>query len=114
MTNNLKDTIINHLNKKYSWLIRYETDIWSDYTFFMKDGEVIFGHNKEFRRAYISYEKIWSLLESFFGLESEEIESLIEEWIGTHYKLEVTKSIFCTLGQCMEVVEQYKLETNNK
>ena len=89
MDNKLKHKIINYLNKEYSGLVRYETDKWKDSIFFMKDGKTIFEYNKENEYVYISYDKIWSFLESFLGLEYKETQSLTKEWVEEHYKLRV-------------------------
>ena len=91
MNDKLKHFIIkNYLNKEYSGLVRYETDGWKDYIFFMKDGKVIYEYNKKNGVVYLSYDKIWSFLSSFFGLEFEEIQVLTKEWVEEHYKLGVS------------------------
>jgi len=93
MNDKLKHKIINYLNKEYSGLIWYETDKWEDYIFFMKNDKVIFEYNKENGYVYISYDRIWSFLESFFGLKFEEIQDLTKEWVEEHYKLSVTTTL---------------------
>ena len=81
---------LKYLNSEYGDLEPYETDEYPNHIFFMKDGEVIFDYNKKNGWVYISNEKIWSLLESFFGLEYEEIQDLLKQWVEEHYKLRVT------------------------
>ena len=93
MTDKLRHTIFDYLNKNYSGLVRVETYHHPDYIFFMKNGEVIFEYNKKNRDVYISYDKIWSFLESFFGLEYEETQSLTKEWVERQFKSDVTKTI---------------------
>jgi hypothetical protein len=56
----------------------------------MKDDKFIFYYNKKNGYVGISYDKIWSFLESFFGLEYKEIQDLTKEWVEEHYKLGVT------------------------
>ena len=90
MNDKLKHKIINYLNKEYSGLTIYETDKWEDYIFFMKNDKVIFEYNKENGNVYISYDRIWSFLESFFGLEYKEIQDLTKEWVDEQFKSEVT------------------------
>ena len=90
MNDKLKHKIINYLNKEYSGLIRYETDRWKDYIFFMKDGKTIYEYNKKNGKVYISYEHIWSFLSSFFGLKYTEIQDLTKEWVEKQFKLSVT------------------------
>ena len=95
MNDKLKDFIIkNYLNKEYSGLVRYKTNKHSNIIFFMKDGEVIFEYKIKNGVVYISYNKIWSFLESFFGLKYEEIQSLTKEWVEEHYKLDITTTCF--------------------
>jgi hypothetical protein len=90
MTDNLKHKIIKYLNSEFSNLEQFETEKYPDYIFFMKDGKVIFDYNKNNGHVYISNDKIWSFLKSFFGLEYEEIQDLTKEWVEEHYKLGVT------------------------
>ena len=81
--------VIKWLNDNYGDLIPYETSRSLNHIFFMKDDEVIFDYNKKNRDVYISYDKIWTFLESFFGMEYKEIQYLTKEWVGEHYKLRV-------------------------
>lgn len=90
MTDNLKHKIIKYLNSEFSDLEQFETKKHPDYIFFMKDGEVVFDYNKKNGDVYISYDKIWSFLKKFFGLEYEEIQDIIKEWVEEHYNLRVT------------------------
>jgi hypothetical protein len=109
MTDNLKNKIIKYLNSEYPELEQFETEKYPDYIFFMKDGELIFDYNKKNEYIYISYNKIWSFLKSFFGLEYEEIQDLTKEWVEEHYKLEVTTTASTSLHKYFRVEEHYKL-----
>lgn len=80
------------MNLEFGDLTPIETEEHPDYIFFMKDGKVFFNYNKKPKTVGISYDKIWSFLESYFGLEYEEIQDIIKEWIEGHYKLRVTGS----------------------
>ncbi len=102
-------TIIKWLNSEYGDLTPYETEKRPDYIFFMKDGEVVFDYNKKNGYVYISYDKIWSFLESFFGLEYEEIQDLTKEWVEEHYKLGVTTTRELKGKRPSMVEEHYKL-----
>ena len=82
--------VLKYLNTIYGDLTPFETDKHPNFIFFMKDGEVIFDYNKKNGKVYISYDRIWSFLESFFGLKYEEIQDLTKEWVEEHYKLSVT------------------------
>ena len=111
MNDKLKHFIIkNYLNKEYSGLVRYETDGWKDYIFFMKDGKVIYEYNKKNGVVYPSYDKIWSFLESYFGLEYEEIQSLTKEWVEEQFKLDVTTTCLHNGRDLFRVEEQFKLD----
>ena len=108
MTDNLKNKIIKYLNSEYPELEQFETEKYPGYIFFMKDGKVIFDYNKKNGYVYISYDKIWSFMESFFGLEYEEIQILTKEWVEEHYKLRVTT----TLGTAFKFVLRWRNITN--
>jgi hypothetical protein len=82
--------VLKYLNSEYGDLEPYETDKHPNHIFFMKDGEVIFNYNKKNGVVIFSYDKIWSFLKSFFGLEYEEIQDLTKEWVEEHYKLGVS------------------------
>ncbi len=110
MNDKLKHKIINHLNKEYSGLVRYETDRWPDYIFFMKDGEVIFDYDKKKRNVLISYPKIWSFLETFFELECTEIRDLTKEWVVEQFKSDVTTTHWSIEKRTSMVEEHYKLD----
>ena len=110
MTDKLKHKIITYLNKEYSGLVRYETDRWKDSIFYLKDGKYIFEYNKKNGYVFISYNHIWLFLESFFGLEYEEIQSLTKEWVEELFKSEVTTTIQPKLGKTYWVQELFKLE----
>jgi hypothetical protein len=110
MNDKLKHTIIKHLNKEYSGLVRYETDIYPDYIFFMKDGKIIIEYKKRNGWVYISYNKIWSLLRLYFSLEYEEVKYLTKEWVEEQSKMEVS-SILAGASEIQKEVEgQYKLQ----
>ncbi len=89
--------VLKYINSEYGDLEPYETDEFPDYIFFMKDGKVIFEYHKKNGNVYFA-EYIWELLESFFGLEFEEIKELTKEWVEEHYNLNVTAS-FMKLNQ---------------
>jgi hypothetical protein len=114
MNDKLKHKIINYLNKEYSGLVRYETDKFPNSIFYMKDGKVIFTYYKENGNVYISYDKIWLFLESFFGLEYEEIQDLTKTLVEEHYKLDVTTTNSNDFDDYFRVEEYYKLETNER
>ena len=90
----LNKIVIKWLNLEFGDLTPDETEEYPGYIFFMKDGEVVFDYNKKDGDVYISYDKIWSFLESFFGLEYKEIQDLTKEWVEEHFKLRVTTTSY--------------------
>ena len=44
-------------------------------------------YDKENWYAYVNYDDIWSFLENNFGLNYDEIQELIKEWLGEVYNL---------------------------
>lgn len=90
----LKNKIIKYLNSEYGDLEQFETEEYPGDIFFMKDGKVIFYYGKKNGFLDVSYDKIWSLLNSFFGLEYKEIQGLTKEWVKENYKLRVTTTGF--------------------
>ena len=90
MTDKLKHKIIKYLNSEYGDLEQYETEKQPNHIFFMKDGKLIFVYNRKNGYVGVSYDKIWSFLENFFGLEYKEVQDLTKEWVEEHYKLGVT------------------------
>ena len=109
MTDNLKHKIIKYLNSEFSDLEQFETEEYLNHIFFMKDGKVVFDYNKKKGYVYISYNKIWSFLESFFGLKYEEIQDLTKEWVEEHYKLRVITTEGAGGGLSGMVEKHYKL-----
>ena len=95
--NKRNQIVIKWLNSKYGDLTPYETEKYPDYIFFMKDGEVVFDYDEKNKVIFISYDKIWSYLKNFFGLEYEEIQDLTKEWVEEHYKLRVTTTSIRTI-----------------
>ena len=89
----LDRAVIKWLNQEYGDLEPFEIEKHPDYIYFMKDGEVVFDYNKKNGYVGVSYDKIWSFLENFFGLEYEEIQDLTKEWVEEHYKLRVTTTM---------------------
>jgi hypothetical protein len=86
----LNDIVKSWLSNSFGDLIPYETKKYPNYIFYGKGGEVIFEYNKKNGCVYISYYKIWSFLESMFGMEHQQIQDLTKEWVEEHYKLKVT------------------------
>lgn len=106
MTDKLKHRIINYLNKEYSGIVDYETDDWKEHIFFMKDGKVLNYYSKINGVVYISYSKIWSLLETFFGLNYQEVQDLTKIWVEGHHRFKVTTTVE-ERGELIDLVEEH-------
>ena len=111
ITESQKDrAIIKWLNSEYGDLTLFESEEYLNHIFFMKDGKVIFDYNKKNGYVYISYDRIWSFMESFFGLKYEEIQDLTKKWVEEHYKLRVTTTWIIGKNWEERVEEHYKLK----
>ena len=86
----LNDIVKSWLSNSFGDLVPYETKKYPNYIFYRKGDEVIFEYNKKNGYVYISYDKIWSFLQSMFGMEDQQIQDLTKEWVEEHYKLRVT------------------------
>jgi len=101
--------VMTYLNRYYDNLQPFQTERWVDSIFFMKDGNFIFEYNKKNGYVYISYPKIWSFLESFFGLEYGEIQDLAKEWVEEQFKMGVTITTPENESEIRRVEEQFKM-----
>ena len=86
----IKKLCIKWLNENYGDLKPFETEKYSNYIFYMKNGQVIFEYNKKNGYVYVNYDEIWSFFEKFFGMEYQQIQDITKEWVEEHYKLRVT------------------------
>ena len=108
--NKINDIAKKWLTNNYGNLESYETDKYLNYTFFTKDGEVIFDYNQKNGCCDISYDEIWSFLSSVFQLEYEEIRDITKEWVEEHYKLKVRTTNYANNTYFNQVEEHYKLK----
>ena len=115
MNDNLKHKIIQYLNSEYRDLERYVVfRRWPSYTFFMKDGKILFIHNILDHKVYVCYDNIWGLLEKFFGLDIEMIIKIIKEWVGNTYMLTVLNVSTQYSGLVSTVEKHYRLERDER
>lgn len=80
--------------------------------FFHINKEVYMEYDKNSKILYYSYDKIYSVLESKFGLNSTQINELVKGMVGEHYKLEVNTTQTSGIFRAHTVEEHYKLEVN--
>ena len=97
------------LNDNYSNLEIYTTEKQRNIIFYMKNGKYIYHYNTKNGVVYINYYEIWSFLESYFGMNIQQIRDLTKVWVEEQYKLGVTTTarVYCKYLQKVE--EQYKL-----
>ena len=98
--NTIKEYCINWLNDNFSNMDIVESKDRPGYILYRyetKDNVLIY--NKKNQKVYISYNKIWSFFESYFSMESVEIQELTEEWLSEAYNLKgVTTTYLKGLG----------------
>ena len=54
---------------------------YSGNSYYVKNGGAIAFQNKENKVFWFDYDEIWLFLESMFSLESEELQSITEDWV---------------------------------
>lgn len=67
--------------------LKFDFEKYSQSIFLMKDGKYFF--EQDFKRNYLwcSYNNVWSIFESKYGLEYNEIQSFIRDMVEQHFKL---------------------------
>ena len=73
---------------------------YPDSIFFHINKEIYMEYDKEFKKLYYHYDKIYSVLESKFGLNHHQTNKLVKDMVEEHYKLEVdtTNNAFSYFG----------------
>jgi hypothetical protein len=96
MINNdiIKKIKYGRLKPEEKWFIdilwnlkEYTSDKYTDRIYYKKDKELLFEYNQKNGYFHCSYEKIWSVFESKFNLNYNEISSLIKGMVEEHLKL---------------------------
>ena len=65
----------------------------NDYILFRHEkGKNVIAYNQKNGNGYINYYIIWSFLESYFGLNYDEIQELTTEWLSEVYDLRVNNT----------------------
>ncbi len=89
--NKLEQVAINWLNKNYGDLEEFDMPRqYPNYLYYKKGDKIIFSYNKKNRDVYISYDEIWSIFVSFFGMNNQQIRDLTKRWVEERYNLDVT------------------------
>jgi hypothetical protein len=93
----LQKLCIKWLNNNYGNLKPLETEKYSKYIFYCKNGKIIFDYNKETGYVYIHYKEIWDFFELFFGMDYDQIQDLTMKWVEEYYNLKVTTTVLAGL-----------------
>ena len=65
----------------------FESPKYPDSIFYKKNGIVVMEQDKENKYFWFDYGEIWSFFESFFSMEYEEIQGLLDIWLEEDFKL---------------------------
>jgi len=63
------------------WLNNMFSDVEIQDSYYVKDGKKIAFQDKKNKEFWFDYDLIWLFLESMFSLESEELQSITEDWV---------------------------------
>lgn len=86
-----KKTAKRQLTKRFGDLIPYEMEKYPRLVFYIDENKKIyFNYNKENEKSYVDYKTIWLFLKDIFSFNYEQIQQVTKEWLGEHYKLDVT------------------------
>jgi len=89
----LERVVIKWLNKHYGDLIPKKYKYYPNSVFYVNpSNEVMIEYNKKNERVYIS--EIWTMIESLFHLDDNDIQKIIPVWMKETYKLEGVTSVF--------------------
>jgi hypothetical protein len=88
LTENKRDRLVlNWLNKEFGNLTKV---VRRDKTFYIdKDRFPLFFYNQDGKNrvVYVSYYRFWTLFESIFGMNHQQIKNILKEWLEETYNL---------------------------
>ena len=91
--NQLERVVIKWLDKHYGDLIPKKQKYYPNVVFYVNSSnEIMIEYNKKSERVYIS--EIWTMIESLFHLDDNDIKKIIPVWMKETYKLEGVTSVF--------------------
>ena len=95
------------LVKRFGDLIPYETNDIPNFFFYIDENKnIYFECNKKNGEVWVDNKTIRSFLKEVFSFNNEQIKQVMKEWLGEHYKLDVTKIIWSA-----NTVHQYVART---
>ena len=100
------------MNKNFSpdQLEVVEHPDYPDSIFYKKNGIVVMEQDKKNKEFWFSYNQIWSFFESFFTMEYEEIQGLLDIWLDEAFKLKGYTPIKRDNNKKIKLEEAFKLK----
>ena len=88
--NKLNNVALSWMNQNFGLdqLEIVESEKYPNSVFFRKNGKVVMMEDKKSKFFWFDYDKIWSFFESFFGMEYQQIEDVLNYWLEDTLKLE--------------------------
>ena len=83
---------------------------YPDRIFWFRDSNCIFDYNKENGYFWVNYVLVWSVFESEFGLNYDQIKGLIKGSVEEHFKLKDVTPYRYKLSPHSMVEEHFKLK----
>jgi len=84
--------IFHWLDKHFGDTEPYESDNYPNYIFFIRDGEVIFEFWDFGNTLTVKYDKIWKIIQTFFGLDYFQTQDITTRWINDRFNLNAKRS----------------------
>lgn len=67
--------------------IKQDPEYYPNSLFFLLGDEIYMEQNKKHNNLWVNYDKLWSILESNFNLNNQEINDLIKLQVEKHFKM---------------------------
>jgi len=110
--NKLNNVALSWMNKNFGLdqLEIVESEKYPNSIFYKKNGEVVMRQDKKSKFFWFDYDKIWSFFKSFFGVQDQQIQYVLNYWLEETLKLEgYTPFLYFSLGNKL-LEETLKLE----
>jgi oligoribonuclease NrnB/cAMP/cGMP phosphodiesterase (DHH superfamily) len=79
----LEDAILSWMDKKFDPNTLEKTTL-PKAIYLKKNGTILMGLDLEKKIFWFDYDEIWSILDKFFKLNDNEIESILKKWLERH------------------------------
>jgi len=110
--NKLNNVALSWMNKYFGLdqLEIFKSEKYPNSVFFRKNGEVVMLQDKKSKFFWFDYDKIWLFFESFFGMEYQQIQDVLNYWLKETLKLEGYTPASTASGYLTLLKETLKLE----